>query len=52
MTETVIVVYYSGNPELERFKSDNADVLKGLRVIYAHNTDFGGVRMEVMHVGL
>jgi hypothetical protein len=52
MTETVIVVYYSGNPELEKFKADNAEALKGLRIIYAHNTDFGGVRMEVMPLAL
>lgn len=43
-----IVVYYTGNAELERFKADNAAQLANLRVIYAHNTDFGGIRLEVM----
>lgn len=48
MNENVIVVYYSGNSDLERFKADNAEAIKGLRIIYAHNADFGGIRMEVM----
>ena len=47
MSDT-IVVYYTGKAELEKFKADNAAQLAHLRIIYAHNTDFGGIRLEVM----
>ncbi len=50
--QNVIVVYYSGNPDLEKFKADNEALLRHLKIIYAHNPDFGGIRLEVMPVEL